>query len=302
MTKSDLKFEVKKEGIASILLKLGVVHLDKIKLFSAGTRDNKNLNVYKDEVSKVIFIDNHYVGEEVYKSGEFRNAPKPLMNTGRRDFEDHADTERRFEQYKQFVVGNNVCDFGCGAGSFLRRNKHLAKNLAGVELEQNYSKQLNDDGIFCTSDINEIPFELDTVFLFHSFEHFSEPLEILKKIKNKLKPGGKIIIEVPHAKDFMIQNLELQPFIDFTLWSQHLILHTRESLSAFLQESGFKSITTEGVQRYGLSNHLNWLKNGKPGGHKSGLSLIETEALKNSYADALSKLDANDTIVAVATT
>jgi hypothetical protein len=100
----------------------------------------------------------------------------------------------------------------------------------------------------------------------------------------------------------MIQNLELQSFVDFTLWSQHLILHTRESLTAFLQEAGFKSITIEGVQRYGISNHLQWLKTGKPGGHKSPLSLIETTALKNSYADALSKLDANDTIVAVATT
>jgi hypothetical protein len=69
-----------------------------------------------------------------------------------------------------------------------------------------------------------------------------------------------------------------------------------------LLDAGFKNIHIEGIQRYGLANHLTWLKDKKPGGHKNPLSIIETENLQNSYADALSKLDANDTLVAIATT
>ena len=289
------------EGIASTLLRLGILQKNRIKAFSTGTRDNKELTVFRDEVSKVIFIDDHYVGDQVYQGGDY---PKPLMDTAGKDFEDHFDTVRRVENYKRFVVGKSICDFGCGAGSFLRAAKPLAKNISGVELNQSYCNRLNGDGIICEADIVSIPFELETVFLFHSFEHLPYPLLFLNKIKNKLKPNGRgrIVIEVPHAKDFLIQNLESQPFIDFTLWSQHLILHTRESLVALLQEAEFKSIIVEGVQRYGLSNHFHWLKNAKPGGHKSNLAVLETDSLKSSYTEALAKIDATDTLVAIATT
>ena len=99
----------------------------------------------------------------------------------------------------------------------------------------------------------------------------------------------------------MLNQLEFEPFKNFTLWSQHLILHTRNSLHSFLADAGFKNIHIEGIQRYGISNHMHWLKNGKPGGHKSPLSTIETDNLKNSYAAALSKLNANDTLIATAT-
>lgn len=292
------------EGIAGTLLRLGIVQENRVKVFSVDTRDNKGLTVFRDEVSKVIFIDDHYVGDQVYQDGDFRAQPKPLMDTVGRDFEDHFDTVRRIDQYKRFVIGKNICDFGCGAGSFLRAARSFAKNVSGVELNQCYCDQLNTDGIICEADIVSLPFQLETVFLFHSFEHLLYPLQFLNKIKNKLKSGGdgRIVIEVPHAKDFLIQNLELQPFIDFTLWSQHLILHTRESLTAFLQEAGFKSIIVEGVQRYGLSNHFHWLKNAKPGGHKSNLAVLETGSLKSSYAEALAKIDATDTLVAIATT
>ena len=89
-------------------------------------------------------------------------------------------------------------------------------------------------------------------------------------------------------------------FKNFTLWSQHLVLHTRESLFRFLQSVGFVQINIKGVQRYPLSNHMYWLANGKPGGHKSSLSLIESKSLNNEYEKALAKIDATDTLVAVA--
>jgi len=96
--------------------------------------------------------------------------------------------------------------------------------------------------------------------------------------------------------------MDLDSFKNFTLWSQHLILHTRQSLQVMLIDAGFNNILIEGVQRYGFDNHLNWLRYGQSGGHKNPLSVIVTDSLKNSYADSLSKMDANDTLVAIATT
>ena len=279
--------------IRDTLLKLGVIKDENVEIFSKNTRDRDNIIVYRDNKSKVIFIDEHYVGNDEYQSGQYRED----INNG--NLEDVLDVKRRWENYKHFAIDKNIVDYGCGNGNFLRVANDYVKSLYGIEIQKDYNKQINQSGIECLFNMNTIK-DIDTFFLFHCLEHLPDPLDTLKQIHAKLIDGGNIIIEVPHAKDFLIDQLD--SFKDFTLWSQHLVLHTRESLNLLLLEAGFRNIHITGVQRYGLANHLTWLKDKKPGGHKNFLSIIETENLKNSYADALSKLDANDTLIAVATT
>jgi 2-polyprenyl-3-methyl-5-hydroxy-6-metoxy-1,4-benzoquinol methylase len=285
--------------IGAILVNIGAIKKENEEIFSTKTRDNKNLTVYRDRISKVIYIDDFYIGEKVYENGQYRSDLNPLLI---RDFEDVTDSERRFNSYKQFLVAKSIVDFGCGAGSFLEKSKSLAKSVTGIELQQNYIDNLNKKSIKCFKDIREIENEQDSIFLFHCLEHLQNPVDLLMEIHKKLKINkqGKIIIEVPHAKDFLIDTLRVQPFIDFTLWSQHLVLHTRESLRLLLVYCGFKNIIIEGIQRYSISNHLSWLNYKKPGGHKESLSIFETQELINAYASALSKIDANDTLVAIA--
>ena len=287
--------------ISDTLLRIGAIKKENLEIFSNKTRDNNCLTVFKDRMSKVIYIDDFYVGEKIYESGSYRNE---FNQSSIRDFEDVTDSDRRFNSYKQFIVGKSIVDFGCGAGNFMKQSRNLAKSLVGVELQKNFIDALNKENIKCFKDVNEIENEQDCIFLFHSLEHLHNPIDLLIKIRNKLKGNehGKIIIEVPHAKDFLINTLKAQSFIDFTLWSQHLVLHTRESLRLLLEYCGFKGVIIEGVQRYSISNHINWLNNNKPGGHKEILSLFETQELVGAYANALSKIDANDTLVAIAHT
>jgi hypothetical protein len=114
-----------------------------------------------------------------------------------------------------------------------------------------------------------------------------------------MKKGGKIIVEVPHANDFLITFLECEAFKKFTFWSEHLILHTRESLKIFLQEAGFTRVVIKGYQRYPLANHLHWLAKGLPGGHMQWAAL-SSEQLDISYADLLAQIDRTDTLIAFA--
>lgn len=290
----------KRTGMREMLIKIGAARESNIELFSSRTRDNPALNVYKDSLSGVIFIDDYYVGDEEYVSGEYRESVKKISGSSGRDYEDVLDSERRFKSYKQFIAGKDVCDFGCGAGSFLKLAKAVAKNISGIELQQDYCDSLNAAGIPCFSKIEDCNGGVDLVTLFHCLEHLPDPVSVLRQIRACINPGGKIVIEVPHAKDFLIKNLCLQDFIDFTLWSQHLVLHTRESLHLLLREAGFENILIEGVQRYSISNHISWLAHKKPGGHKSVLSVLETSELVSAYEQALAKIDSTDTLVAVA--
>ena len=70
----------------------------------------------------------------------------------------------------------------------------------------------------------------DTIFSFHTLEHLPNQIEVLKNLKNYINIGGSLIIEVPHANDFLLKKLEVEEFKEFTLWSQHLILHINHLL------------------------------------------------------------------------
>jgi SAM-dependent methyltransferase len=291
-------------SIRETLNRIGAISDDRVELFSTKTRDNPNLNVYRDNISNVIFIDNHYVGDSEYVSGDYRKRPKPLTESAGRDYEDITDSERRYGSYRQFLTAKDICDFGCGAGSFLKRAQSIAKSVCGVELQKNYAEELNNFGISCYGSIQNITQPLDVVTIFHCLEHLPNPTSVLQELRASLKNDGDgtLIIEVPHARDFLIENLKSKEFIDFTLWSQHLVLHTRESLRLLLADAGFKKIVIEGIQRYSIANHFQWLSNKKPGGHKSLLSILQTPDLIASYEKALARIDATDTLVAIATT
>ena len=49
-----------------------------------------------------------------------------------------------------------------------------------------------------------------------------------------------------------------------------------------------------------LANHIQWIKDRKPGGHHGELKDIETPAIKKHYQEALNKIDSTDTLIAIA--
>ena len=285
------------------LRKVGLTSESSSLLFHVGTRDNPHLRVYRDSISGVIFIKDFYVGDSEYVSGDYRYNSKSLDSTSTSsvDYERLVDCDRRSTCFRSFYAGKKVLDFGCGYGDFLLSASNIASSVVGIELQETCIKHLRAHNISCYSSLDSLPDStFDSAFLFHSFEHLENPLAVLSDLRNKLASSGKIVIEVPHANDFLISHLKLDSFIDFTLWSQHLILHTRESLRLFLEYAGFKNILVKGIQRYSISNHLQWVLNNRPGGHRSSVSILESESLVDSYSAALSAADMNDTLVAVA--
>jgi len=287
--------------IFQTLEKLGLASEHTRVLFSNRTRDNENLKVWRDSSSGVIYIDDYYIGDEIYIDGAYRKSESVKLETGVSDFERNIDAQRRFKSNLKFVAGKRVADFGCGSGDFLKLVQPYCKEIVGVELQQNYIDELISLGIPSANSIDAIKdSSLDIIVSFHVLEHLPNPLDTLSELIEKIASGGQILIEVPHAKDFLLSSVDCEAFKEFTLWSQHLVLHTRESLRRTLEYVGLEDIQIEGVQRYPLSNHLNWLANGKPGGHKSLISVLDSDTLFNAYQQSLSRIDATDTLVAIA--
>ncbi len=280
-------------NIFNLLQKYGLTSQNSREVISKKTRDNDNLKVFRDRMSGVIYIDNFFIGNQVYESGKYRE------RKGDPSYERNIDCERRTKYFKQFYIGKKICDFGCGDGSFLKKVKNLTSYSCGVEIQEDYVNGLkNDIDIF--KNLSEFNDKFDCFFLFHSFEHLIDPESILIQIKKKLSNDGKIIIEVPHANDILISTYKSKEFLNFTLWSQHLILHTRESLRKILEGVGFYNVMIKGIQRYRFSNHVHWLIKKEAGGHKNSLSIIDDSNLNKSYENMLNKIDKTDTLIAIA--
>lgn len=206
------------------------------------------------------------------------------------------DTQRRFRDYANLVRGKRWLDVGAGSGAMLDALGPLAVSHAAVEPQDTAARFLRELGHTVHGSLDDVPAAgFDVVTLFHVFEHLTDPLALLTSAFDRMAAGGRLVIEVPHARDLLISFARNEAFCRHTFWSEHLFLHTRETLRALVAAAGFRVIAVRGVQRYPVANHLHWLSQGQPGGHVAWNMLVD-ERLDGAYADVLARLDLTDTL------
>lgn len=257
-------------------------------------RDTEEIKVLRDRASGVIVLsDTDQKSTDYYKKRS-----ESTQNT--KDAIRIKDNKRRKESFIKYIKDKHWLDFGCGIGSTLDEMAKNAKWACGVEINEDRISIVKEKKHRCTSSLDTIKDKsIDTVTLFHTLEHFSEPITILKNIHKKIKSSGHLIVEVPHARDALHDLYDCQSFKDFTFWSEHLILHTKESLRKILEHTGYTIVDLYGQQRYPLANHLYWLSKDKPGGHNLWNNLF-SEELNRLYEKELALNDITDTLIAIA--
>lgn len=282
------------------LLSLGCISEDRVEEYFPRVRDRADIRVLRDTETGVVFLDrsdhmdiSHY--EEIEGGAYWQASDRGSARSAYGE-----DDVRRAAQFAQHIEGKDYVDVGCGTGGILDLVKERAATVAGVEPQRAMREELQQAGYTMYRLPEDMPdASFDVASLFHTLEHLTDPLGTLKEIKRALRPGGVLMVEVPHARDALLTTFELESFKAFTFWSEHLVLHTRESLTAFLAAAGFSSIAVEGFQRYPLANHLYWLAHGKPGGQKH-LSEFSSPALDAAYQERLAAMDRTDTLIAIA--
>ena len=293
---------MKTNNIEKQLIDLGIIDVNQVELYYPMTRDNNNISVKKCNRSNVIYLsENQYLDDSSYENKSFIDywgggkRETALKNTSK-------DDNRRFEMFSDLIKNKNYLDYGTGLGGALDLFSKIANSVTGIELQQEICDYLNHSlGYDMYQSLVGMPKELkfDIISLFHVFEHVSTPLEQLRLLRERLNENGKIIIEVPHAKDALISLYNIEQFKSFTFWSEHLILHTRESLEIYLRTAGFKNIVISGYQRYPLANHLYWLSDKKPCGEIVYNYLINKN-IDWEYSNILKSIDKTDTLIAIA--
>ena len=235
----------------------------------------------KDLSSKVDYVEGSM---NLWSAGYGESLSKPTR-----------DLKRRVEAIQELTGRydleiNSVLDFGCGNGEMLLTIANEFEAF-GLEPDKNARELASFSGgkeIVVYRNVSEIIEEkrtFDLITLFHVVEHFYQPDIELASISKMLKPGGLLIIETPNSQDALLTRYGNLDFQSFTYWSHHPMLHSHASLAAVVERNQFKILENEGVQRYGLDNHLFWLSVGKPGEHEIWKELFSDDTLKSYEKD-----------------
>lgn len=290
------------------LLKLKLIRKKNIIKISNTTRD-KNIKVYKDKKSSVIFLEKYISNLNYYLSLKDKDSKSKKTDNVFTKMQDGTtlksprlkENDRRISDLSKYFKNKSVLDFGCGWGFFLKKVKKHSKKCSGVEIKKyclDYIKK-NSKFINVEPKLKNFNEKFDVITLWHVLEHLPYQVNVLKDLKKKLKKKGKIIVEVPHANDFLILLNALPEFNKFTFRSDHLILHTFQSLKKILLISGFKNIKIKYLQRHGFTNHLGWFLERKPGG-QNYFKKYEDKNLEILYKKNLEKRKQTDTLIAIA--
>ena len=284
--------------------KLEIIDKKKLKHFHHRTRDNEKLNVLKCPESGVVllaesldFESKHYLkNTDNWRDGS--NDFEIKINNKIMKTTDLNDNTRRLSLLKPQIKNKRILDFGCGDGVFLELAKQVAEETVGVETNEISLQRVLKKDIECFSSLSELGKnkKFDIITMHHVLEHLSNPIEILLQLKQFLKAEGKLIIEVPHARDILLSSFNIEEFKNFTLWSEHLVLFTRYALTKLLNNVGLIEEEIKGIQRFPISNHFHWLHSKLPGGHEIHKNL-DSEEFHIQYEKHLNKIDQTDTIV-----
>ena len=214
------------------------------------------------------------------------------------------DNIRRYQFIKKIIPKKGrVLEIGSGHGFFLDIMKRNGFDIIGYDIskeKRKYSKKVTDVPVYDIN-INEkihVGNKFDIVVLFHTLEHITEPITLLKNIKKLLKPKGKILIEVPNSDDF---HLKLNKFYKEFYWERaHIHYFNPKILKNVIHKSGFKNIRIVGVQRYGIENFFHWKLTNKPQMENPSYSLpTELNWIEKNYKKFLVDKLICDTIMAI---
>ena len=163
----------------------------------------------------------------------------------------------------------NVCDIGCGGGSFLDFVNTPAKSIIAIEPNEQFHSGLREQGYSVyayTSDaLKEWKEKINVITSFDAIEHVYEPQSFVEDIYNLLEEGGKCVIGTPTDYPVLREMLG-DEFNKFIFQVQHPWVFSEKCLKNMFEKAGFTKVDVVASQKYGLGNLVAWLYERKPRG------------------------------------
>lgn len=222
-----------------------------------------NCNICGIDDTCLIAVQNNYNVVKCRNCGLVYVNPRPdpttvaQLYTGyhQRDGKDEYDWARLMEKNfkdaalhlnRVFPERGKILDIGCGYGHFIEIMRDFGWTVWGIDLSPKTLFYAREKGLnAANTSIDDVTFPddfFDAITAFYVLEHLANPLSALKKVLKMLKPGGVVVIRVPHTTPivrflsvFKVKNnLYDIPY--------HLYDFSPKTISLLLKKAGFSLI------------------------------------------------------------
>jgi len=208
-------------------LELPVFHCDKCGLFVTGNS--------MDEISKKI--------SELYKKSYWdERTSEKSINSNFSDIDSEGKKRNWLSQFaycKQFFKEKkDILEIGAGAGQATLWFEDKGFNIIGIEPDPRNVKLINKilkKGNCINSKIENINLEqkFDIIWMVHVLEHLVDPVNVLIRIKNNMKPNSIFFIEVPNCENDEMLHVSIDE-------NPHVYHFTKKALENIVKKAGFK--------------------------------------------------------------
>ena len=146
-------------------------------------------------------------------------------------------------------TGSAICDLGSGdGGNLVDMSRQGFTSLTGYDPYLDADSAVGDVELL-RGGAAEIQGTWALIMMHHSFEHMRDPVATLTRLRERVKPGGSVLIRVPVADSWAWRNYEadwvgLDP-------PRHLFIHTTRSMEILAKRTGF-TVTRRFCDGYGL--------------------------------------------------
>lgn len=214
-----------------------------------------------------------------------------------------STVSRRMRYLKEVLPPRGrVLEVGCSSGFMLYPLIEAGYDCVGIEPSGVFRDYLRARQVACHDSLDALRAAepaggFDAIMHFFVLEHVAGPEAFLRAQLDLLRPGGVLVCEVPNAADALVTVYDIPAFERFYWSVAHHWYFTEASLGHLLRRLGC-AWELRRDQRYDLSNHMVWARDGKPGGMGRFTPLLGTE-IEDAYRQALIRSGHCDTLVAV---
>lgn len=226
-------------------------------------------DIYHCQMCHFSFVANPWTAYEKIYSSEYYsgNGADPLVDY-LFELEHPQKTVRRYEWagVLQLIkaltnpeLGSHWLDFGCGNGGLVRYVRdHSSYHIIGFEDGWIRSKAITMGiPIIDNEQLDACSQTFDIVTAIEVLEHLVEPLEVLKKIRRYLRPGGLFFYTTGNAQPYRSHLLSWRYLIP----EIHVSLFEPETLAYALAQAGFQPRYTGFLPGYADIIRFKMLKN-----------------------------------------
>jgi len=138
----------------------------------------------------------------------------------------------------------NVLEFGAGWGYWSRMAQAFGFSVQSLELSPDrvdYARQMGVDVIQALPDAGS---HYDLIYANQVFEHLEQPLQTLRQLVSRLKPGGLVYLRVPDGRgvERQLRHHGWTQELDAIHPLEHINCFTRKSLISLAVNAGLKPV------------------------------------------------------------